>query len=110
MNAINEQLWIERGGDATTAHRVVAIGPTHIAQVDGRRCRAVLVRKIDRTGEGSVLVPAAELTEAAPLSADDEREYARLDAELAGTIGDTAKLRRFNALRLRGLVYGDARA
>jgi hypothetical protein len=105
---IGQQLWIENGGGAPTAHRVILSGRPHHAVIDGRKRRAIIVRKVNTIGEGSLVVAMAELTEAAPLSAADEAEYQRLDAELAGTIGDSAKLVRFNALRLRWLMFGGA--
>lgn len=106
MLAINERLWIENGAGAARAHRVVPIGPPRLAEVDGRRCRAVEVREI---GCGSArLVPEAELTPAAPLSAADLHAYELLDRQLAGTLGDARLLAKFNALRLRAVIFGEA--
>lgn len=102
---INEALWIENGDGAAVAHRVVISGPPCLTVIDGRRQRAVPVRGVDLHFHD--FVPQADLTEAAPLSPCDELEYQCLDRELAGTIGDARKLKRFNALRLRSLLFGD---
>ena len=113
---IGEKLWIERGDGAAVAHRVVPSGPPRRARVGDRVRHAVEVRDGNSArgaGHGSPgaatfprLVPLGELTDAAPLTAADEAEYARLDAALAGTHGDARLLRRFNALRLRWLLFG----
>jgi hypothetical protein len=102
---IGARLWIERPAGAARAHPVLLAGPAHRATIDGRRCLAILVRKVEAQGEGARLVPLAHVTEAAPLSAAEEAEYARLDAALAGTHGEARKLARFNALRLRSLLF-----
>lgn len=92
---INEALWIENGEGAARAHRVC---------ITGSAGRDALITFLDTPGRGTGRVPRSELASAAPLSPAEEREYDRLDAELAGTIGDRRKLRRFNALRLRSLA------
>lgn len=92
--SLNEILWIERGDGAARAHRACLLG---------RRRAAATIALLD--GGGRRDVPAAEIVPAAPLTAAEEREYQRLDAELAGTHGEARKLRRFNGLRLRSLVY-----
>lgn len=101
---IGEHLWIANGEGAAKAHRVLIAGPVKLAEVDGRRQRAQPVRQVERGG-AAVLVPARDIVPAAPLTPAEEREYDRLDRALAGTIGDTDKLRRFNALRLRSLLF-----
>jgi hypothetical protein len=52
------------------------------------------------------LVPASDLVPAAPLTDAEEREYDQLDRQLAGTIGEARTLKRFNALRLRWILFG----
>lgn len=98
---INAMLWIENGEGAALAHRVTIAGKPFFQPIEGRRQRAVKIRGdcLDR------YVPMTELTAAAPLSPAEEAEYRRLDRELAGTIGDARKLKRFNALRLRSLLF-----
>jgi hypothetical protein len=54
------------------------------------------------------LVPAADLVPAEALTDAEEAEYRRLDAQLAGTIGEARTLKRFNGLRLRSLMFGTA--
>ena len=103
MTAIGELLWIERGDGAAVAHRAIRCGRPQLAVVDGRRQRAVRVHLIESRQER--LVAASELVPAAPLTPEEEREYDRLDAQLAGTIGEARALKRFNALRLRSLLY-----
>jgi hypothetical protein len=111
MTVINERLWIENGAGAAKAHRVVPTDKPRLALVGDRRQRVVPVRKLDRLGDGTVLVPAAELADAAPLSPADVAQYDRLDAELAGSlVTDSRKMKAFNALRLRALVYGECGA
>jgi hypothetical protein len=73
--------------------------------IDGRRQRAVPVRLVDERGSVQALVPASDLVPAAALSEAEEAEYLRLDAQLAGTIGEARTLKRFNALRLRSLIF-----
>ncbi len=104
MTAIGELLWIERGDGAAIAHRAIRCGRPQLAVVDGRRQRAVRIHLIDSREER--LVASAELVPAAPLTAEEEREYDRLDRQLAGTIGEARTLRRFHALRLRSLMFG----
>lgn len=103
---VRERLWIEDGDGAAKAHRVLVSGDPHLVEIEGRRRRSVEVRTI---GNGAVrVVPMSELTAAAPLMAEEVEEYDRLDGELAGTFGDGDKLRTFNALRLRALLFGEA--
>lgn len=100
---IGEALYIANGEGAATAERVIPRGPVHLAIVAGRRQRAVEARFSD----GAIrLVPSSDLALAAPLSASEEAEYQRLDAQLAGTIGEARALKRFNQLRLRSLLFG----
>lgn len=103
MTIIGERLWIENGDGAAVAHRVIATGSPMLADIDAHRRRAVPIQIV---GGERRIVPVSELTEAAPLSPADEAEYRRLDVELAGTIGDSGKLARFNALRLRSVLFG----
>ncbi|HEX5183619.1 MAG TPA: hypothetical protein VFW19_10770 [Allosphingosinicella sp.] len=107
MTIIGERLWIENGDGAAVAHRVIATGSPRLAEIGAHRRRAVPIQIV---GGDRRIVPVSELTEAAPLSTADEAEYRRLDAELAGTIGDGAKLARFNALRLRSIMFGSTGA
>lgn len=100
---IGERLWIENGEGAAKAHRVILAGPPRRAAIGGKVRHAVEVR--EPGSAASRLVPCADLVDAAPLTAADEAEYRRLDARLAGTKGDAALLRRFNALRLRSLMF-----
>lgn len=99
-------LYIERGDGAAVAHRAVPRGDVCLAVIDGRRQRAMPVQMLDERGSVQALVPAADLVSAEPLSAAEETEYARLDAHLAGTLGEARTLKRFNALRLRWLMFG----
>lgn len=103
---IGAVLWIERGDGAAIAHRALPTGPVRLAVVEDRRLRAVPIRLAEG---GERLVPANDLAPAAPLTADEEREYARLDAQLAGTMGEARTLKRFNSLRLRSLLFGSAK-
>ncbi|MEA3017330.1 MAG: hypothetical protein QOI38_2052 [Sphingomonadales bacterium] len=93
--SLNEVLWIENGDGAARGHRACLIG---------RNRTKATIALLERGGDRRE-VAVAELTAAEPLTADEEREYERLDAELAGTIGEARKLRRFNALRIRSLIY-----
>ncbi|HEX8224487.1 MAG TPA: hypothetical protein VF605_11785 [Allosphingosinicella sp.] len=93
-----EILWIERPDGAAVAHKVRAIEP-------GRKTTKIVL--LDGSGARHD-VPTGDLTPAAPVTAAERAEYHRLDAELAGTIGDSRKLRRFNMLRLRWIVCGEA--
>lgn len=104
---IGEMLWIENGDGAAVAHRGIVRGRPHLVSFDGRKQRAVLFRPVGRFLD--TVVPVTHLTEAAPLSEAEEREYQRLDSELARTVGDSRKLRRFNALRLRSLIFTEGR-
>lgn len=106
--AIGEEIWIENGAGAARAHRVVRVGPVHLAPIGESRRRAVLIQSVERAGDPTRLVPVSELTAAAPLSAAEEAEFHRLDRELAGTKGEAGRLSRFNALRLRSLIYDPA--
>jgi hypothetical protein len=99
-------LFIERGDGAAVAHRVQATGNVRLEVVDDRRQRAVPVKLIDMHQER--VVPAADIVAAAALTAAEEAEYQKLDAQLAGTVGEARTLRRFNALRLRWLMFGSA--
>jgi hypothetical protein len=101
---INEALWIERGDGAAVAHRVIRLGKPFRGVSFGTRRTLIDVALLDSGGRASA--PVAELADARPLTAAEEAEYDRLDAKLAGTIGDARTLRRFNALRLRSLTYG----
>lgn len=105
MIVIGEKLWIEMPGEVARPHRVLPIGQPRIAEVHGRRQRAIDVRVLG--GFGIVLVPVAELTEAAPLSAAELADYDRLDGELAGTIGDRRKVRAFMTLFHRRQLFGE---
>jgi len=80
-----------------------------LAVIDGRRQRAMPLRLIGEAGTGERLVPTSDLVPAAPLTAAEEAEYARLDAQLAGTLGEARTLKRFNGLRLRSLVFGEGK-
>ena len=97
--SVNEVLWIERGDGAAKGHRACLTGSSRagatIVLLEGGACREVA---------------AGELAPAAPLTEAEEREYRRLDAALAGTRGEARTLRRFNALRLRSLIYPHAGA
>ena len=97
-------LWIERGDGAAKPHRVAAVGAVRLAVIDDRRQRAVSIRLAGEFDER--LVPAGELVPAAPLTDTEEREYQRLDAQLAGTHGEARALKKFNGLRLRWLLFG----
>lgn len=108
MTIIGEFLWIERGDGAAVAHRALPCGPVRLATIEDRRQRALPVRLVGEAGAGERLIPACDLVPATPLTGDEEREYARLDALLAGTMGEARTLKRFNALRLRSLMFGDA--
>jgi hypothetical protein len=99
-------LFIERGDGAAVAHRVMANGKVRLGVVDDRRQRAVPVKLIDMRQER--LVPAADVVPATALIAAEEAEYHKLDAQLAGTVGEARALKRFNALRLRWLMFGGA--
>lgn len=92
--SLNEVLWIEWGEGAARGHRACLLG---------RGRGKATIALLDCGGRRDV--PAGELVPAAPLSAEEEREYDRLDAELAGTLGEGRKLRRFNGLRIRGLLF-----
>lgn len=105
MTVIGEKLWIEMPGEVARPHRVLPIGKPCLAEVAGRRQRAIEVREIGTPG--SIMIPLAELTDAAPLSPADLAEYDRLDAELAGTIGDRKKLLPFMALLWRRDLFGE---
>lgn len=100
MAGAYEVLWIERPDGAAVARKARAIEP-------GRKTTKIVL--LDGSGTRRD-VPTAELAPARPLSADEVAEYECLDAELAGTIGDSRKLRRFNALRLRAIIYGEPAA
>lgn len=105
---IGEKLWIAHGDGAAAAHRIVVAGKPRLVEVGGKRRRAVAVRLL---GDGGMrTVPVSDLTDAAPLSPAEEREYDHLDAQLAGTFGEADTLRRFNALRLRSLLFGKVEA
>jgi hypothetical protein len=99
-------LYIEHGDGAAVAHRALPSGTVRLAVVEDRRQRAVPVKLVDAHQDR--LVPAADLVAAEPLSAAEEAEYRHLDAQLAGTIGEARTLKRFNALRLRSLMFGAA--
>ena len=71
---LNERLWIQMPGEIATAHRVVPVGNPHNATIDGQSVRAILVRKLDAAGAGSILVPVSELTDPAPLTPADLAE------------------------------------
>lgn len=104
MTVIGEKLWVERGDGAPIGHRVVEIGKPFKGTHFGKRTTLVDVCLID-TGARTA-APMSELVPAAPLTAAEEAEYLELDMQLAGTIGDARKLRRFNGLRLRSLLFG----
>lgn len=108
MNIIGERLWIECGDGAARAHRAVPVEKPCLAVIDGRRQRAVGIRLVGPHGAAPVLVPQGDLVPAEPLTDTEEREYNRLDCQLAGTIGETRALKRFNSLRLRSLMFGGA--
>lgn len=93
--SLNKVLWIERPEGAAVAHRACLIER-------GRKTAAIAL--LDGSGARRE-VPAGDLVPAAPLGALEEAEYQKLDRQLAGTIGDSRKLRRFNALRLRSLLF-----
>jgi hypothetical protein len=97
-------LYIEHGDGAASAHRAIPNGDVHLAFIDERRQRAIPVKLVDAHEDR--VVPAGDLVPAEALSADEEAEYQRLDALLAGTIGEARTLKRFNALRLRSLLFG----
>jgi hypothetical protein len=97
-------LYIEHGDGAAVAHRALANGRARLAVLEGRRQRAIPVHLLDVREDR--LAPAADVVAAAPLTAAEEAEYQRLDAQLAGTIGEARTLKRFNALRLRSLMFG----
>lgn len=99
-------LFIERGDGAAVAHRALLRGDVRLAVIDDRRQRTVQVKLIDAHLDR--LVPAADLVPAEPLNDAEEAEYRRLDAQLAGTMGEARTLKRFNALRLRSLTFGTA--
>ena len=101
-------LYIEHGDGAAVAHRAVPRGDVRLAVVEGRRQRAMPVQMIDERGSVQALVPAADLVPAEPLTAAEEGEYSRLDAQLAGTMGEARTLKRFNSLRLRSVMFGSA--
>lgn len=101
-------LWIERGDGAAVAHRALPCGPVHLATIDERRQRGTPVRLIGQAGASERLVPSCDLVPAEPLNDAEEAEYRRLDAQLAGTMGEARALKRFNALRLRSLMFGGA--
>lgn len=101
-------LWIELGDGAAAAHCVGWAGKPCLAVIDGRRQRAVPIRLANGYGDLNRLVPASELVPATPLTAAEEAEYHRLDAQLAGTLGEARTLKRFNGLRLRSLMFGGA--
>ena len=105
---IGEILWIERGDGAARAHRAIPRGAARLAIVGGRRQRAVPIRVAGETDDR--MVAAGELVPAKPLTTAEEAEYQRLDAQLAGTLGEARALRRFNGLRLRSLLFGSATA
>jgi hypothetical protein len=107
MSVINERLWIEMPGEVAVPHRVIPVGDPQLAEVGGRRQRSIAVRRIG-DGYGPFLVPIAELVDAAPLTPAEIADYDRLDGELAGTIGDSRKLRAFNGLLHRRQIYGEA--
>jgi hypothetical protein len=107
---VNERLWLQMPGEVASAHRVVLAGQPCMAEVRGQRTRAVAVRKIAAAHEGAILVPLAELLNAAPLSAADRAEYDRLDRQLAGTHGERRALRAFFGLLHRSVTYGEASA
>jgi hypothetical protein len=100
-------LYIEHGDGAAVAHRAMPSGKPCLATLDDRRQRAQPVKLIDAHEDR--LVPAADLAPAELLSDAEEAEYARLDAQLAGTLGDARTLKRFNSLRLRSLMFGGAK-
>jgi len=101
---LTEQLWIESGDGAAKAHRVIPWGQPRLAVIEDRRCRAIPVRFVGSANER--LVPATDLVPATPLTEAEEREYQKLDAVLAGTMGEARTLKRFNGLRLRSLIFG----
>ncbi len=101
---IGEQLWIERGDGAAKAHRCILAGRARLDTVAGKRRRVVPIQIVESRARRDV--PASELAPATPLTAAEEREYDRLDAALAGTFGEADLLRKFNALRLRSLMFG----
>jgi hypothetical protein len=102
-------LYIEHGDGAAIAHRAIPRGDVRLAVIGDRRQRAVPIQMIDERGSVQALVPAADLVAAESLTAAEEAEYQRLDAQLAGTIGETRTLKRFNSLRLRSLMFGAPR-
>lgn len=101
-------LYVEHGDGAAKAHRAIPRGDICLAVIDGRRQRAMPVQMLDERGSVQALVPMSDLVPAEPLTAAEEREYARLDAQLAGTMGEARTLKRFNQLRLRSLMFGSA--
>lgn len=105
MQVIGEMLWIERPDGAAIAHRALPCGRVRLGIFGGRRQRTLPVRLIEQAGTGERLVPVGDVVPAAPLTEAEEAEYRRLDAQLAGTIGEARTLRRFNALRLRSLLF-----
>ncbi|HYD12714.1 MAG TPA: hypothetical protein VEC11_07690 [Allosphingosinicella sp.] len=107
---VNERLWLQMPGEVASACRVVLTGQPIMAEIRGQRTRAFPVRKISAAHEGTHLAPAAELLDAAPLSAAEQAEYAQLDRKLAGTIGDRRVLRAFFGLLHRAAIYGEASA
>lgn len=101
-----QALYVANGDGAAKAHRCIPAGPPRLAIIEGRRQRCAPIRILDQAGTREALVPCADLVPAEPLSDADERECRRLDAQLAGTIGEARTLKRFNQLRLRSLVCG----
>jgi hypothetical protein len=97
-------LYIEHGDGAAVGHRALLAGDPCLAVVEDRRQRAVRVKLVGTHQDR--LVPTADLVPAAPLTEEEEAEYRRLDAQLAGTMGEARTLKRFNGLRLRSLMFG----
>jgi hypothetical protein len=102
----HQLLYIERGDGAAVAHKALQCGDPRLATLDGRRQRALPLRLLDEAGTEPRLIPAVDLAPAAPLNAAEEVEYRRLDALLAGTLGEARTVKRFNHLRLRSLMFG----
>jgi len=103
------RLWIDMPGEVAQPRRVVPVGKPHLAEIGGRRQRALLVSDVDRTGAGTIVVPIAELVDAAPLSRGEVARYAQLDSDLAGQARvDQRKWREFMGLLHRWQMFGAA--
>jgi hypothetical protein len=105
---INERLWLKMRGELAHPHRVVVTGPARTVAMEEKRVRAVPAVKVRAPGEGTIMVPVAELLDAAPLSAAERDAYDQLDRDLAGTMGDRGALRAFFGLLHRAALYGEA--